>query len=139
MRGRCWRFGARRRNVLFTARTGTEATGLVATIIPTSGMQLMDIEVEASNLRLAESAGVPVPHVHAVCRDETYVGGPFFVTSRVDGETVPRQVLRQLPAVGFRSTRDVRAVTLDDEGEFHVRTRSVGAAAVEEGSCRCNC
>jgi aminoglycoside phosphotransferase (APT) family kinase protein len=29
-----------------------------------------------------------------VCLDEAFVGGPFFVSDRVDGETVPRRVLR---------------------------------------------
>jgi aminoglycoside phosphotransferase (APT) family kinase protein len=90
--------GARRLNVLFEARRGEDQLDLVATIIPNPAMQVMDIEVEASNLKLAESAGRPVPHVHAVCSDPSFVGGPFFVTSRIDGETIPRQVLRLIEA-----------------------------------------
>ncbi len=91
--------GARRRNVLFeaTAPDGSRVAA-VATIIPTAGMQLMDIEVEASNLRLARAAGVPAPGVLAVCTDPAFVGGPFFVTERVEGETVPRRVLRLIDA-----------------------------------------
>ena len=90
--------GARRRNLLFAARRGSEQLGLVATIIPTAAMQVMEIEVEASLLQLAESAGMPVPHVHAVCTDESFVGGPFFVTTLLDGETIPRRVLRLVEA-----------------------------------------
>jgi aminoglycoside phosphotransferase (APT) family kinase protein len=86
--------GARRRNVLFDALRDGERVSLVATIVPSAAVQIMPIEVEASHLRFAEAAGMPAPHVHAVCDDPGYVGGPFFVTSRVEGETIPRQVLR---------------------------------------------
>ena len=90
--------GARRRNVLFDAQRGAEPLPLVATIVPNPALQLMGIEVEASNLRLAEAAGMPVPHVHAVCADPAFAGGPFFVTTRVEGESIPRQVLRLVDA-----------------------------------------
>ncbi|MEE9278769.1 MAG: phosphotransferase family protein [Myxococcota bacterium] len=86
--------GARRLNVLFDAVRGDEKLALVATIIPNPAIQVMDIEVEASCLRFAEAAGMPVPHVHTVCSDASFVGGPFFIGTRVDGETIPRRVLR---------------------------------------------
>ena len=97
--------GARRRNLLFDARRGSDTLALVATIIPTAAVQVMEIEVEASLLQLAESAGMPVPHVHAVCGDPAFVGGPFFVTGQLDGETIPRRVLRLIesePGLGER-------------------------------------
>ncbi len=86
--------GARRRNVLFTAVSGSERLELVASITPSAAILLMPTETEAGSLRLAEEAKVPVPHVHWVCTDERYVGGPFFISTRVAGETVPRRVLR---------------------------------------------
>jgi aminoglycoside phosphotransferase (APT) family kinase protein len=86
--------GARRNNVLFDADDGQRTLALVATILPTSDIQLNPIGAEAAMRALAESGGVPVPHIHAVCGDESYVGGPFFVSDRIDGETVPRRVLR---------------------------------------------
>ncbi len=86
--------GARRRNVLFDARKDGFRTPLVATIIPNAAIQVMPMEVEASNLRLAEAAGAPAPHVHAVTDDPSFLGGPFFLTSRIEGETIPRRVLR---------------------------------------------
>ena len=85
--------GARRRNLLFDALRGDERIPLVATVVP-GAVQIMDIAVEAGALVLAEEAGVPVPHVHAVCDDPAFLGGPFFLTARIDGETIPRRVLR---------------------------------------------
>ena len=90
--------GARRRNVLFDALRAGERIPLVVTIIPNAALQLLPIEVEASHLRLAEAAGMPAPHVYAVCDDPSWLGGPFFVTARVAGETIPRQVLRLVAA-----------------------------------------
>ncbi len=104
--------GARRRNVLFDAVAGGERTGLVATIVPFAAMQILPIEVETSNLKLAEAAGMPVPHVHGVTSDSSYVGGPFFLTSRVAGETIPRQVLRlvdRTPGLGPELARQCGA------------------------------
>jgi aminoglycoside phosphotransferase (APT) family kinase protein len=75
-------------------------------------MQLVPIEVEVSNLQLAEAAGMPVPHVHAVCSDNAFVGGPFFLTSRIPGETIPRQVLRlveKTPGLGRTMARQCGA------------------------------
>ncbi len=115
--------GARRRNVLFEARRGKETLALVATIIPTRAMQVMETAVEASVLRLAEESGMPVPHVHAVCEDDQFVGGPFFVTSRIDGETIPRRVLRLVesrPGLGEKLARQC--------GEALARLHSVDAA-----------
>lgn len=86
--------GARRANVLFDAVEGERRAGLVATILPTRDIQINPISAEAEVRSLAEAAGVPVPHIHHVCLDDAFVGGPFFVSDRVDGETVPRRVLR---------------------------------------------
>ena len=95
--------GARRHNVLFDASRGGGGGGgggagsagdtlpLVATIIPNAAIQAMEIGVEADALRYAEAAGMPVPHVYASSEDASFVGGPFFVSTRVDGETIPRR------------------------------------------------
>ena len=104
--------GARRRNMLFDAVSGGERTPLCATIVPFAAMQLIPIEVEASNLQLAETAGMPVPHVHAVSSDNSWLGGPFFITTRVAGETIPRQVLRLIektPGLGTTLARQCGA------------------------------
>src|SRR4051794_11322919 len=91
--------GARRGNVLFDAIDGDTTIGLVATIIPSSvDIEINPITAEAAVRDLAEAHGVPVPHIHAVCTDTSYVGGPFFLSTRVDGESVPRRVLRLVHA-----------------------------------------
>ena len=86
--------GARRANVLFDATGPSRTLHLVATILPTAEIQINPITAEAAIRTLAEEHGVAVPHVHAVCSDPGYVGGPFFVSDRVDGESVPRRILR---------------------------------------------
>ncbi len=93
--------GARRRNVLFDAWDGGEVQRLAATITPSAAMEIMHVLVESGALRMAEKAGVPVPHLHAVGEDPAFVGGPFFIGERVDGETVPRRVLRLVDGAGI--------------------------------------
>ncbi len=88
--------GARRLNLLFDAQCAGERLELAATIAANPALQTMPIGVEASNLRFAERARVPAPKLHAVCEDPRFVGGPFFVTGRVEGDTIPRHVLRRV-------------------------------------------
>ena len=92
--------GARRGNVLFDAEGESRTMSLVATILPTAEIEINPITAEAAVRSLAEEHGVPVPHIHAVCTDASYVGGPFFLSQRVDGESVPRRVLRLVHAEG---------------------------------------
>lgn len=93
--------GARRGNVLFDAEDGTRTLRLVATILPTSEIEINPITAEAAIRTLVERHGVPVPHIHAVCTDPSYVSGPFFLSERVDGESIPRRVLRLIHAEGI--------------------------------------
>ena len=104
--------GARRRNLLFVAHRGEERIPLCATVSPSAEMQHSSVDYESGVLRFAESAGVPAPHVHAVCDDERFVGGPFFLTTLVEGESVPRRVLRVVesdPALGATLARQCGA------------------------------
>lgn len=92
--------GARRRNVAFTARIeGQPGRRLVATFIPPA-VQLMSVDAEAAVRDLVRVNGVVGPAVVAVCADAGPVGEPFVVSEFVEGETVPRKVLRLLAAVG---------------------------------------
>jgi aminoglycoside phosphotransferase (APT) family kinase protein len=92
--------GARRLNALFHTVTESpdgdapDVAHLALTMIPHAAIQILDVAGEAAVRNLAESAGVPVPHVHHVCLDESVLGGPFFISDAVAGETVPRRVLR---------------------------------------------
>jgi aminoglycoside phosphotransferase (APT) family kinase protein len=88
--------------VLFEASDGERRLALCATIIANPEMLVIpnqdvlrnDVDVEAQVRTVALAAGVPVPRVHAICLDSSYVGGPFFISEQVSGETVPRRVLR---------------------------------------------
>ncbi|HMC38595.1 MAG TPA: phosphotransferase family protein [Acidimicrobiales bacterium] len=93
--------GARRANVAFDADDGRLVHPLVATIVPTAAIQLNPIGAEAAVRTLARDHGVPVPEVVGWSEDESWVGGPFFLSERVDGETVPRQVLRLVDQQGI--------------------------------------
>ncbi|HET6470877.1 MAG TPA: phosphotransferase family protein [Pseudomonadales bacterium] len=86
--------GARRLNVLFDADDGATKHELVVTAIPNANIELTPIVLEAVTIRTAEAAGVPVAHVVLDSDDTRYLGGGFFITRRVGGETVPRRVLR---------------------------------------------
>lgn len=92
--------GARRLNVLFDADDGTTRHALVVTAIPNAAIELTPIVLEAATIRTAEAAGVPVAHVVFDCDDPTWLGGGFFVTRRIEGETVPRRVLRLVARCG---------------------------------------
>ncbi len=104
--------GARRRNLLFDAHRGGERVPLCATVSPSDEMQHSSVAAETAALRFAEAAGVPAPHVHALCDDPSYLGGAFFVTTRVEGESIPRRVLRTVeahPGLGARLARQCGA------------------------------
>lgn len=91
--------GARRSNVLLDAHDGDRTIQLVATITP-AAIEQAPTAAEAGVRQLARDAGVLVPRLHAVCTDPSYVGGSFLLSERVDGETVPRRVLRAVHAAG---------------------------------------
>lgn len=93
--------GARRLNALFTADVHGEERHLALTMIPSAAIQLMDVAGEAGVRTLAEEGGVPTPHIHEVCTDASVLGGPFFLSTAVPGETVPRRVLRLVAQHGI--------------------------------------
>lgn len=87
--------GARRFNALAELRDAELGSQHVAlTMIPSASIQLLDVATEAAVRTVAAQAGVPAPTVYEVCTDEAVLGGPFFLSEAVAGETVPRRVLR---------------------------------------------
>jgi aminoglycoside phosphotransferase (APT) family kinase protein len=62
-----------------------------------------DRGLEAALLRAAGEAGVPVPHVHWSCDDPAVLGSAFFVMDRIEGETIPRRLLRDDAYAGARA------------------------------------
>ena len=93
--------GARRVNALFDAVSPSGTQRLALTMIPYVAVQILDVSDEAGIRTLAEDAGVPVPHVHYVSTDDSVLGGPFFISTAVDGETVPRRLLRLVQSAGI--------------------------------------
>jgi aminoglycoside phosphotransferase (APT) family kinase protein len=67
--------------------------------VPGSGM-----EREARLLSAAAQVGVPVPGIVAASDDQAGLGSSFIVMERVEGETIPRHILRdaELAAVRLR-------------------------------------
>ncbi|CAB4364776.1 MAG: phosphotransferase [Actinobacteria bacterium] len=53
-----------------------------------------DMAVEATALRLAAAAGVPVAEVVAASTDPSALGASYLVVSAVEGETIARKILR---------------------------------------------
>lgn len=93
--------GARRTNVLVDASGPEGPLHLVATILPTREIEVNPMEAEVAVRTLALGHGVPVPPVVGVCSDDSYVGAPFFVSERIEGETIPRRVLRLVHGAGI--------------------------------------
>lgn len=97
--------GARRANLAFDAEVaGEPPRRLVATIVPSAAVQLNPVAAEVAVRALARASGVPVPEVVAWSRDAGWLGGPFFLSERIDGETIPRQVLRLIDERSLGST-----------------------------------
>jgi aminoglycoside phosphotransferase (APT) family kinase protein len=76
------------------------------------GISSLPATVESAVVRLASRAGVPVAEPLAESDDPAYVGLPFRLSRRVEGKTVPRQVLRAVaekPSLGDALTRQCGA------------------------------
>jgi aminoglycoside phosphotransferase (APT) family kinase protein len=54
-----------------------------------------DVAAEARLLRAAAAAGVPVPHLVAVDPVGQALGGAYTITTKVEGETLPKRLLRK--------------------------------------------
>jgi aminoglycoside phosphotransferase (APT) family kinase protein len=95
--------------------------------------------LEFDLLRVAESAGVPVPRVRWCGEDDPVLGSSFFVMDFVEGETIGRKILRD---DAFATARDVLPEELAaaaarihtiDAGAFGLRApagESPGAAEI---------
>ena len=67
---------------------------------PRRGPNFMERELECRLLEAAGAGGVPVPRVHLMGDDS--LGVPFFLMERVEGETIPRRLLRDDEYAGAR-------------------------------------
>ena len=114
--------GASRLTWALDARVDGRTHRLVLQRERVAGRAAMDVATEARLLRAAHAVGVPVPVVVAAGAGE---GGGYLVTSRVDGETIPRRILRD-PALG-----PARARFAADCGRILAGIASLAVGAVE--------
>lgn len=87
--------GASRISWSMDVRVQGEVRGLVVQRERVRGLGRSEVVHEATLLRAAATAGVPVPEVVLADPDGGELGGAYIVTARVDGETIPRRILRE--------------------------------------------
>jgi aminoglycoside phosphotransferase (APT) family kinase protein len=117
--------GASRISWSMDVRVGGEVRGLVVQRERARGLGRSEVVHEAGLLRAAVAAGVPVPEVVLADPDGKELGGAYIVTSRVDGETIPRRILRD-PALAPARERFAAQC-----GEILARIHAIPADAVE--------
>jgi len=93
-----WSFDA----TIDAADGSTPTLALVLRADPRRTAGLMSRETECHLLQAAHDAGVPVPEVHLMGDDS--LDAPFFLMERIDGETIPRRLLRD---DAYAQARDV--------------------------------
>ncbi len=124
--------GARRINALFDAvdADGKVLDRLALTALPNLDIQIQPMTVEAAVRTLAHDAGVPTPRILGATEDQSYMGGPFFISERIDGETIPRRVLRLVDqhGIGTKVTSQL--------GEAFARLHQINPALAPAGLMR---
>jgi aminoglycoside phosphotransferase (APT) family kinase protein len=86
--------GASRETWAFDATWSGTSHPLILRRDPGTGGSQISRSTEMAVLRAAGAAGVPVPAVLCGTSDPGPLGAPFFVMERLDGETIPRKLLR---------------------------------------------
>jgi aminoglycoside phosphotransferase (APT) family kinase protein len=86
--------GASRESWAVDAQVGAEAMSLVVRLDPPGAPVQGGTRSETRLLRLAAEHGVPVPRVLWAEESDRALGGPFLVMERIEGETIPRKLLR---------------------------------------------
>lgn len=85
--------GARRINVLFDASVDGTDRGYCITALPNESDAFRSVADEVQWLDLAHDCGMNVAEVITWSEDAAKLGGPFFITNRIDGETIPKRVI----------------------------------------------
>src|SRR5208337_5289040 len=84
-----WSFDA-----LMTGTEGSSRRSLVLRLDPAGSRIESSRRQEFLVMRAAFREGVPVPEMFWLCEDPSVLGAPFFIMERVEGETIPRKLLR---------------------------------------------
>lgn len=97
--------GASRRTFSFDLTIGNDAAkGLILTQQVPPNVDPARLAVEVNALRAAAAHGVPVATVVDSADETTVLGAPYLITQRVDGESIPRRILRGSEFAGARET-----------------------------------
>lgn len=91
--------GASRETWAFSAEPGGR---LVLRRDPPGDSRPGEMAREAALLAVAREAGVPVPRLVDFSADAAVLGSPYLITEHVDGETIPRKLLREPEFEGVR-------------------------------------
>lgn len=83
----------------------------------------VSMEAEAALLRAAAAGGVPVAGVVAASGDASVLGAPFIVVRRLDGETIPRRILRD------EAFAEARASLIEQSAQALARVHSIPASS----------
>ena len=119
--------------------TGTETLPLILQRDTRGAPKSMARALEFGLLRAAYDAGVPAPEPLFLGDDS--LGGEFFIVRRLDGETLPKRLLRddtyaaaraRLPEQLGRVLAQIHAIPLDNEAFAGLPTPVSGAAARDE-------
>ena len=116
--------GASRETWAFTAIAGRSGRQLILRRDPPGAVK-EGMGLEARLLEAAAKGGVPVPALVAASDDPAVLGSPFLVTDHVDGETIPRKILRG------EEFRAVRPRLAGQCGEILARLHAIDPGTVE--------
>lgn len=94
--------GASRETWSFDAARAGGSDPLILRRDPPGAPRSGGMGLEARVLRAAGSAGVPVPGVVTASDDSNLLGSSFMVVERIEGETIPRRILREPDLAGAR-------------------------------------
>jgi aminoglycoside phosphotransferase (APT) family kinase protein len=116
--------GASRITSAFELDTGGTTRPLIVQMDRGESVQSGRVRMEATLLRHAASAGVPVPAVVAV-GDGSELGASWLVVERLAGETIPRKILRD------GEWAEARAALTAQAGRALAAIHTIDPAAVE--------
>lgn len=94
--------GANSETWSFVCRRGGDTQHLILRRQPGNGHGPLGMTREAEAISAAAAAGVAVPRVIDFSDDESALGAPFLVCEFVDGESIPRKLLRDERFAGAR-------------------------------------
>jgi len=137
--------GARRINVLFDATIDGTEQGFCITQQPNTGEAFArSIPAEVQWLRNAHRAGMRVAEVVAASDDSSILGGPFLISRKIHGETIPKKVIElcaATPGLGTKVAHEIgasmallHATSIDDvpeEEDIEPPTGTAVEAALE--------